>query len=452
MHLILVTLVPRYFALPPMKLIAIAAIWLCACAEQRGKIMTFNLRVGSAWAAQRDGRHTWGNRAELVATTIRNEQNILVVGTQEGLRYQLEFLADKLEFGWVGSGRIGDDSDDDEYSALLFNRTLLTVAEEGTFWLSKTPNTSATKDWGAALPRIASWAAFSFSAQNSQAAGINDYEPSAELHPDRQQCDGDGQWYACSDSNCDLTRSCSTNSELERCACNHPPAPSFVVINTHFDHESRKARDYSALLIRAYVEALERRFGVPVLVLGDFNMPKDSETMWGLLTATDEGLSQVLQRSKVSMNDLHFPEDESHHAFALGVGRGLVDVWDAAPDNGRDCGACGQSTYHAFEGSAVGNHHWAEVSSAEEHLRVARAGRQHIDWILHGRGGSSNAEASSAFKVHSVSMLTETAEEPAAGGTVEFEVGASGNGRTRPAELFPSDHYPLVADVTFEAE
>jgi endonuclease/exonuclease/phosphatase family metal-dependent hydrolase len=363
-------------------------VWMCVHANKRGKIMTFNLRVGSAWASQRDGRHIWGNRARLVAATIREEKTMLVVGTQEGLKHQIEFLANELDFGWVGRGRIGDDSDDDEYSALIYNRTRVNVIDQGTFWLSKSPSTTATKDWGAALPRIASWAAFRFVAQES---------------------------------------------------------PSFCVISTHFDHESRRARDYSSLLIRAYVEALERRFQVPVLVLGDFNMPKDSETMWDLLTATDENLSRVLERSEVLIDDLRFPEDTSLHDFALGVGRGLVDVWEAIPEGQRDCGLCGQSTYHAFEGSAVRNHHWTEVSSAEEHHQVAKAGRQHIDWILHGR------ELGSTMKVLSCRMLTEAAlnTDAAVSSTAEFEVSASGDGMAKNSEIFPSDHYPLVTDISF---
>jgi hypothetical protein len=45
------------------------------------------------------------------------------------------------------------------------------------------------------------------------------YEPSSELHPDRQQCAADGLWYACSDSNCASSRSCASNGGLHGCAC-----------------------------------------------------------------------------------------------------------------------------------------------------------------------------------------------------------------------------------------
>jgi hypothetical protein len=52
------------------------------------------------------------------------------------------------------------------------------------------------------------------------------YEPSSELHSDRQQCAADGLWYACSDSNCNGGRSCASNGGLFSCACdsNHGTA------------------------------------------------------------------------------------------------------------------------------------------------------------------------------------------------------------------------------------
>jgi hypothetical protein len=45
------------------------------------------------------------------------------------------------------------------------------------------------------------------------------YEPSSELHSDRQQCAADGLWYACSDSNCASSRSCASNGGIFSCAC-----------------------------------------------------------------------------------------------------------------------------------------------------------------------------------------------------------------------------------------
>jgi hypothetical protein len=50
------------------------------------------------------------------------------------------------------------------------------------------------------------------------------YEPSSELHSDRQQCAADGLWYACSDSNCASSRSCASNGGLLSCACDRPPS------------------------------------------------------------------------------------------------------------------------------------------------------------------------------------------------------------------------------------
>jgi hypothetical protein len=54
------------------------------------------------------------------------------------------------------------------------------------------------------------------------------YQPSSDSHPDRQQCNADGFWYSCTDSNCNLKRSCASNSGLEGCACPEAPAPLLV--------------------------------------------------------------------------------------------------------------------------------------------------------------------------------------------------------------------------------
>jgi hypothetical protein len=56
------------------------------------------------------------------------------------------------------------------------------------------------------------------------------YQPSSDLHPDRTQCNADGFWYSCTDSNCNLTRTCASNSGLEGCAC---PTPYHTDGNIH---------------------------------------------------------------------------------------------------------------------------------------------------------------------------------------------------------------------------
>jgi hypothetical protein len=52
------------------------------------------------------------------------------------------------------------------------------------------------------------------------------YEPPADLYPNRQQCDSDGLWYACTDSNCNQARTCTSNTGLHGCACPGPVASS----------------------------------------------------------------------------------------------------------------------------------------------------------------------------------------------------------------------------------
>jgi endonuclease/exonuclease/phosphatase family metal-dependent hydrolase len=114
--------------------------------------MTYNLR--GPWDR---GENAWENRREAVAQLIRQEAPD-ILGTQEGMIDQLQFLAESLpDYQWIGVGR-GDGKEEDEFCAIFFRG--LELLHSGTFWLSETPHVPGSMSWDTACTRICTWAQF----------------------------------------------------------------------------------------------------------------------------------------------------------------------------------------------------------------------------------------------------------------------------------------------------
>jgi len=189
----------------------------CASNESRPNsfadmtVMSFNIRYGTA----DDGENNWSLRRGLVVDAIRNAEPDLL-GLQEALRFQLDYLRDELrDYGEVGVGR-DDGAARGEYAAILYRTSRFSVAEQGTFWLSDTPDVPGSTSWGNTITRICTWARL----------------------VDR----GYGQ--------------------------------GFYVLNVHFDHESQPSRERSALLVASRIRSLAR--SEPVILTGDFNAGEDN--------------------------------------------------------------------------------------------------------------------------------------------------------------------------------
>jgi endonuclease/exonuclease/phosphatase family metal-dependent hydrolase len=177
-------------------------------------VMTFNIRYGTA----RDGQNAWPQRRAMVFDVIR-EQAADVVGLQEALDFQIrEILAAAPAYASIGVGR-DDAAARGEFSAILFRKDRLRVADAGTFWFSDTPSVPASKSWGNNVTRICTWARF---------------------------IDRDGR--------------------------------GFFVYNVHLDHESQPSRERSTQLLLSRLEA--RTFnGDPVIITGDFNVGEDNPAL-----------------------------------------------------------------------------------------------------------------------------------------------------------------------------
>lgn len=174
------------------------------------RVMSFNIRYGLA----RDGDNHWKHRKDLVVETIK-AYGPDVLGTQENLGFQAEYLVDKLGYSIFGRSRQVEDSGSGEQCAILFRAERFDQLAGGHLWLSETPDVPGSKSWDSSLPRMATW------------VRLWDKSNSANI----------------------------------------------FVINTHFDHRGSNARLESAKLLYEFVKANAK---YPIILTGDFNTPIDS--------------------------------------------------------------------------------------------------------------------------------------------------------------------------------
>lgn len=191
-------------------------------------VMSYNLRFGSA----NDGPDAWDLRRDRLAALVR-EYDPDIIGTQECLDFQAQYLADQLpHYAWIGLGR--QENATGEMTAILYRKDALIPLESGHFWLSESPDIPGSKSWDSSLPRIASWVKF-----YRRATGR-----------------------------------------------------TFFFYNTHFDHRGEQARLESARLLASRIG--ERHAGEFVVITGDFNANAETSAPWkalaegGLLDAWNE--------------------------------------------------------------------------------------------------------------------------------------------------------------------
>jgi endonuclease/exonuclease/phosphatase family metal-dependent hydrolase len=114
------------------------------------RVATFNIRNSSA----PDGDDAWPVRRDAAAEAIA-ALDAEVVGLQEVLPDQLDFLRERFD-GWriVGAGR-DDGVGEGEHSALMIRPGDWEVESHETRWLSPEPATPGSVGWDADLTRIA---------------------------------------------------------------------------------------------------------------------------------------------------------------------------------------------------------------------------------------------------------------------------------------------------------
>ena len=166
----------------------------------------------------KDGTNSWEFRADAVLAMIQ-DQKPDVLGLQEATFGQVTPLAYFLDdYKWVGVGR-DDGKKGGEYMAVFYNKKRVSLAKWGTFWLSETPDTPS-KGWDAAYFRTATWCLFKDKTSGKK----------------------------------------------------------YFVVNTHLDNEGAEARANGLTLILDKIAAMNGE-GLPVIVMGDFNMTLGDPSM-----------------------------------------------------------------------------------------------------------------------------------------------------------------------------
>ena len=177
-------------------------------------VITYNIKYDD----NSNGENSWNVRKDAMIELI-HKHSPDILGIQEGLIHQVEFLDSKMSHHkYVGVGR-DDGNKKGEYCAIFFNEKKYKLLEESTFWLSENPD-KVSIGWDAALERICTYALL------------------------KNIKDGNKIW----------------------------------VFNTHFDHVGNTAREESAKLLLEKIQMLNINED-PVLLIGDFNAEENSKVI-----------------------------------------------------------------------------------------------------------------------------------------------------------------------------
>ena len=121
-------------------------------------VMSFNVRQSHAREA--DEFNSWSNRKEACLEMLLTRQPDLVGFQEAQFKGQWSFFRDILaaEYGSVGIGR-DNGVDKGETSGFLYKRSVLTLLDSGTFWVSETPD-EPSKSFDEKYNRSLTWGLF----------------------------------------------------------------------------------------------------------------------------------------------------------------------------------------------------------------------------------------------------------------------------------------------------
>ncbi|WP_020475720.1 endonuclease/exonuclease/phosphatase family protein [Zavarzinella formosa] len=225
------------------------------------KVMSFNVRYGTA----KDGDNHWDKRKDFLADTVKAFGPDLL-GTQETLGFQRDFLAEKLTgYEFMGLGR-DDGKEKGEMMAIYWKKDRFEKTDGGHFWLSETPEKAGSKSWDTSLPRMATW------------VRLKDKTGGKPI----------------------------------------------LWVNTHFDHIGKVARVESAKLIRARLATLGK--DCSLIVTGDFNSGEGSDPYKALFDLRDKAESPVLDSYRIA-HPKREPNEGTTTPFKPGPNKGSRIDW-----------------------------------------------------------------------------------------------------------------------------
>jgi len=222
------------------------------------RVISYNIRFDYT----ADAENSWIHRKSKVVSLLRFH-GAEIFCLQEALINQVRDIEEAFPgFEYYGPGR-NDGKESGEACPIFYRKDLFEIEDSGTFWYSETPKKPGSIDWEANLPRIASWIKL-----------------------------------------IDLF----TNLE-------------FVVVSTHFDHESQLSRNNSARLLKSKLNQISDN--IPVIICGDFNDRPATESYWQMLSPY-KGLELYDARSLTEQN--HHGPDFTFIGFDFeGVSGDIID-------------------------------------------------------------------------------------------------------------------------------
>lgn len=121
-------------------------------AENSLRIMSFNLRY-------RDDKEGSVKKRSKIATAIVDQYAPDSFGVQEATGKWLDILTEGLggRYAYVGEAR-DEKGYGSEFSAVFYLKDKYNLVDEGTIWLSETPEVKFTKSFDSACHRVATWA------------------------------------------------------------------------------------------------------------------------------------------------------------------------------------------------------------------------------------------------------------------------------------------------------
>lgn len=238
--------------------------------------MSYNIRYDT----ERDSLDAWSNRKNFLLNQVQFYQPD-IMGTQEGLKHQLDYLQSGLiGYEYKGIGR-DDGKNKGEYTAIFYNQAKFKVLEEGTFWLSQTPDTVGF-GWDAVCNRTCTYLLLE-GKQNQQ---------------------------------------------------------KFWVFNTHFDHIGKVARKNGAKLILQKIKTLNTK-NYPIVLMGDFNVAP-TDAVYTILTNQLADTKQISQLSPLgnegTFNGFKFHQPLTRRIDYIFVDASRVNVLKYATlSDSKDC-------------------------------------------------------------------------------------------------------------------
>jgi endonuclease/exonuclease/phosphatase family metal-dependent hydrolase len=209
-------------------------------------LMSFNVRYENDEDLE---SRAWRQRVPGIVRMIREEAPD-VIGIQEAMHGQAaDMWASLPDYEFSGAAR-DDGRRGGEYSGIFFRRDRFEpdAGDQGTFWLSDTPEFTGSTSWGNEIPRIVTWLRL----------------------VDRSTHRG------------------------------------FYVFNTHWDHRHQGSRLKSAELTAARILA-RKRLDEPVVLLGDLNAVENNPAVKSLVAAA--GLIdtfRIVHPEEQASRTLHF--------------------------------------------------------------------------------------------------------------------------------------------------